>query len=180
MLAKNSSVLAAQQSVEKARAGLAAAHDAYIPDITGFAHYSYQSGLPFLVHNFGIFGASLSYNLFDGGAREANVRDAKVKLSMAETQLVQTEDDTRVQLSAAYDKVEQVEQLVKVANLALEAREETFRIQTQRAGAEAQLASGVANARAQVTTAKADVLQARLGLYLAQNNILTILGERPQ
>jgi outer membrane protein TolC len=180
MLTKNPSVLAAQQSVEKARAGLAAAHDAYIPDITGFAHYSYQSGLPFLVHNFGIFGASLSYNLFDGGAREANVRDAKVKLSMAETQLVQTEDDTRVQLSAAYDKVEQVEQLVKVANLALEAREETLRIQTQRAGAEAQLASGVANARAQVTTAKADVLQARLGLYLAQNNILTILGERPQ
>lgn len=177
---KNPSVLATQQSVDKARAGLAAARDAYIPDISGFAQYSYQSGLPFFDHNFGIFGASFSYNLFDGGAREANVRDAKVKLSMAETQLAQTQDDARVQLSAAYDKVEQLEELVKVANLTQEAREESLRIQSQRAGTEAELASGVASARAQTTTAKANVLEAQLNLYLAQNSILTLLGERPQ
>jgi outer membrane protein TolC len=180
MFQKNPSILAAQQSVDKARAGLASARDKYIPDITGFALYSYQSGLPFFEHNFGIFGASLSYDLFDGGAREANVRDAKVKLSMAETQLTQTQDDARVQLSAAYDKVEQLEELVKVAILTQEAREETLRIQSQRAGTEAELPSGVASARADTTTARANVLEAKLNLYLAQNNILTLLGERPQ
>ncbi len=180
MLEKNPSVLAARQSVDKARAGLAAAHDAYIPDVSGFARYSYQSGLPFFEHNFGIFGASFSYDLFDGGAREANVRDAKVKLSMAETQLAQAQDDARIQLSAAYDKVELLEELVKVASLTLEAHQESLRIQSERAGTEAELPSGVANARAAVTTAKASVLEAKLDLYLAQNNILTLLGERPQ
>jgi outer membrane protein TolC len=180
MFGKNPSVLEARQGVSKARAGLAAARDAYIPDITGYARYDYQSGLPFFEHNFGSFGASFSYDLFDGGAREAKVRDAKVKLSMAETQLAQAEDDTRVQVSAAYDKLELLEQLVKVAGLTLEAREETLRIQSQRAGTEAELASGVASARANMTTAKANVLEARLDLYLAQNNILTLLGERPQ
>ncbi len=35
-------ILAARQAVVKARAGLAAAKDAYIPDITGIARYSYQ------------------------------------------------------------------------------------------------------------------------------------------
>jgi len=180
MLEKNPSILAARQSVDKARAGLAAAHDAYIPDISGFARYSYQSGLPFFEHNFGIFGASVTYDLFDGGAREAKVRDAKVKLSMAETQLAQVQDDARVQVSAAYDKVEILEQLEKVASLTLEANEESLRIQTQREGTEAELASGVAGARAKTTTAKANVLEARLNLYLAQNSILTLLGERPQ
>jgi outer membrane protein TolC len=180
MSGRNPSVLEARQSVNKARAGLAAAHDAYIPDITGYARYDYQSGLPFFEHNFGSFGASFSYNLFDGGAREANVRDTTVKLSMAETQLAQAEEDARVQVSAAYDKVEVAEQLVKVAGLTLDAREETLRIQSQRAGTEAELASGVASARANATAARANVLEARLNLYFAQNNILTLLGERPQ
>jgi outer membrane protein TolC len=180
MIEKNPAILEAQQSVDKARAGLAAAHDQYIPDVRGFARYSYQSGLPFLEHNFGTFGASFSYDLFDGGAREADVRDAKVKLSMAQTQLAQTEDDARVQLESAYDKVELLEQLVKVAEMTLEAREESLRIQTARAGAQAELASGVANTRAAVTSARASVLQAKLNLYLAQSNIMTLLGEPPQ
>src|SRR5271156_1423587 len=58
---------AAKQSVLKAKAGLSAAKDAYIPDITGLARYSYQSGIPFLVHNFGTFGFSFTYEVFDGG-----------------------------------------------------------------------------------------------------------------
>ena len=50
-------VRAAKQAVEKAKAGLEAAKYAYIPDLSVFARYSYQSGIPFLVHNFGTFGA---------------------------------------------------------------------------------------------------------------------------
>jgi outer membrane protein TolC len=180
VLAKNPGVLAAQQSVEKARAGLAAAHDAYIPNITAIARYSYQSGLPFFTHNFGTFGASFTYDIFDGGAREANLRDAKIKLSMAQAQLAQAENDARVQLSAAYDKAEELEQLLKVASLTLEAREESFRIQSQRVGVQAELASGAASARAAATTAKVNVLEAKFGLYLAQNDVLRLLGERPR
>jgi outer membrane protein TolC len=180
LIHKNPSILAAQKEIDKARAGLHAAHDAYIPDITGFARYSYQSGLPFFTHNFGIFGASVSYDLFDGGAREATVRDAKVKLSMAEAQLAQTENDARIQMSAAYDKVELLEELLKVANRTLEAHEESLRVKTQRASVQAELASGVASARAATTTARVDVLEAQLDLYLARNNILKLLGEQPR
>jgi outer membrane protein TolC len=180
VLAKNPGILAAQQSVEKARAGLAAAHDAYIPNITGIARYSYQSGVPFLLHNFGTFGVSFTYDLFDGGAREADVHDAKIKLAMAQAQLAQAEDDARIQISAAYDKAEELEQVLKVASQTLEAREESVRIQSQRADVQAELASGVASARAAVTTAKVNVLEARLGLYLAQNDVVKLLGERPR
>lgn len=180
VLAKNPAVLAARQSVEKARAGIAAAHDAYIPNITGLARYSYQSGLPFFAHNFGTFGASFTYDLFDGGAREADLRDAKVKLSMAQAQLAQEQNDARIRISAAYDKLEELEQLLRVAGLTVEARQESLRIQAQRAGVQAELASGVAAARAAVTAAQVDLLQAKLGLDLARNSVLRLLGERPR
>ena len=180
VLERNPTVLAAQQNVEKARAGLDSARDAYIPNITATTRYSYQSGLPFLVHNFGTFGASFTYDLFDGGAREAGVRDARIKLSMAQTQLIQDQNDVRVQISAAYDKVEQIEELVKVSQLLLQTREESFRILTQRAQVDAELASGVASARATATAARLNVLTARLNLYLAQNDIKRLLGETPR
>ena len=71
-------IRAAEQSVVKAKAGLAAAKDAYIPDITGLARYSYQSGVPLLVHNFGTFGISFTYDLFDGGRRIAEIKDSEL------------------------------------------------------------------------------------------------------
>ena len=91
-------IRAAQQAVVKARAGLAAAKDAYIPDITGLARYSYQSGIPFLVHNFGTFGASLTYDLFDGGRRNAEINDSRTLLAEAELNLTKVEDEVTVQV----------------------------------------------------------------------------------
>ena len=100
VLQKSPTVLTDRQIVERARAGVASARDAYIPNVSATARYSYQSGLPFLEHNFGNFGVSFTYDLFDGGAREANLRDARVKLSMAQTQLAQDENDVRIAISA--------------------------------------------------------------------------------
>src|SRR6516162_658260 len=73
-------IRAAQQAVEKAKAGLAAAKDAYIPDVSAFARYSYQSGIPFLVHNFGTFGVIFTYELFDGGRRNAQIDESRTML----------------------------------------------------------------------------------------------------
>jgi outer membrane protein TolC len=116
LLAKSPTILAARQTVEKAKAGVLAARDEYIPDVTGIARYSYQSGLPFFAHNFGTFGAALTYNLFDGGGREAKIKDARIKLMMAQNQLEQAESDVRIELSSSYDKAEQLEQLLSVTS----------------------------------------------------------------
>jgi outer membrane protein TolC len=175
----NPKVLEAQQSVEKGKAGLAAARSAYIPDISGLARYSYQSGVPFLVHNFGTFGGNLSYDLFDGGAREFKLKQAKIQLEMARTQLDQTEADVAIEIAAAYDQVDELHQLVAVASDALKARTEAARISAQRQQQNAELASGVAKSQAVVSAANASLLEAELGLYLAKNSIQQMLGVRP-
>src|SRR6516162_8518660 len=73
-------IRAAQQAVEKAKASLAVSKDAYIPNVTAFARYSYQSGIPFLVHNFGTFGVIFTYELFDGGRRNAQIDESRTML----------------------------------------------------------------------------------------------------
>ncbi len=80
-------IRSAEEELLKAKAGFGAAKDAYIPDITGLARYSYQSGVPLLVHNFGTFGFNLSYDLFDGGSRHAELKGARTVLSQAQINL---------------------------------------------------------------------------------------------
>ena len=112
----------AQQAVEKAKAELGVSKDAFIPDLSGFARYSYQSGIPFLVHNFGTFGVIFEYELFDGGRRKAQISEAHTMLSKAELNLAQAENGVAVQVEIAYDKVEQMQNLVTLAEEVLKAR----------------------------------------------------------
>ncbi|MEI9980313.1 MAG: TolC family protein [Edaphobacter sp.] len=172
-------VLEAQQTVEKAKAGLTAARAAYIPNITGTASYSYQNGVPFLVHNFGTFGGIVSFDLFDGGAREAKVREAKIELDMAQTKLDAATAEASISIATAYDQVEQLKELVNVAKEALQAKSEAVRVSQERLSQNAEMLSGVAKSQSEVASQKASLLQAELSLILAERNIRQILGERP-
>jgi outer membrane protein TolC len=173
-------IQAAKQSVLKAKAGLSAAKDAYIPDVTGLARYSYQSGIPFLVHNFGTFGVSLTYDLFDGGKRIADIKDSQTLLSEAELNLAKVEDEVAVQVETAYDKVEQMQDLTGVAQEAFHAREEASRVTDRRFEQTAALASARAEAHAKALSAQASYLQATLGLSLAQGDLKRTIGELPR
>jgi outer membrane protein TolC len=173
-------IQAAKQTVIKAKAGLGAAKDAYIPDITGLARYSYQSGIPFLVHNFGTFGFSLSYELFDGGRRIAAIKDSRTLLSEAELNMEKVEDEVAVQVETAYDKVEQLRDLVGVAEEVQKARLEASRLTDRRFEQDAALASARAEAHAKAISATASSLEATLGLSLAQGDLKRTIGELPR
>jgi outer membrane protein TolC len=173
-------IRAAQQSLVKARAGLAAAKDAYIPDVTGLARYSYQSGIPFLVHNFGTFGVSLSYDLFDGGRRVAEIKDSRTLLSQAELNLAKVKDEVAVQVETAYDKVEQLQNMVGVAEEALKVRVELGRLSDRQFEQNEVLASARSEAHSKAASAKASYLEATLGLSLAQADLKRSMGQLPR
>lgn len=173
-------IRAAQQAVEKAKAELAAAKDAYIPDLTGFARYSYQSGIPFLAHNFGTFGVLFSYDLFEGGRRKAEIGQMRTTLSRAELNLANAEQEVTVQVEIAYDKVELMQSSVMVAQEALKARAESARVAESRVEQNQALASASAEAAAKTSSARASLLEANLGLSLAQGELKRVMGEIPR
>jgi outer membrane protein TolC len=173
-------IRAAHQAVEKAKAGLAAAKDAYIPDVSAFARYSYQSGIPFLVHNFGTFGVLFTYELFDGGRRNAQIDESRTMLSQAEVNLAKTKEEVTVQVEIAYDKVEQMQNLIAVAEEVLKTRAEAALVADRQFEQNVAVASARAEAAAKTSSAKVSLLEANLGLSLAQGELKRAMGEIPR
>jgi outer membrane protein TolC len=177
---ENPELRAARETLAKAKAGLAAAKDAYIPDVTAMSHYSYQSGVPFLVHNFGTFGFTLNYDLFDGGKREAQLRSAKTSVRSAQVAVDKLESEITVQIHAAYDRVDQIGQMVDVANQAVRVRTEAVRLSDRQFEQNAALNSARSKARADLANATASLLEANLQLSLAEANVETTIGQMPR
>jgi outer membrane protein TolC len=179
-LDQNQDLRAARQTLEKAKAGLAAAKDNYIPNVTALSRYSYQSGIPFLVHNFGTFGFTLSYDLFDGGRREAQVREARTQVRSAEVAIDKLQSEIEVQIQATYDRIDEVKQMVEVAEQAVKVRTEAARLSDRQFEQTAALNSSRSQAHADLSNATASLLEANMGLSLAEADLKRTIGQMPR
>ena len=179
-LEQNQDLKAARQTLVKAQAGLAAAKDAYIPDVTGISRYSYQSGVPLLVHNFGTFGFSLSYDLFDGGRREAKVREAQSEMHSSEVAVEKLQSEIEVQVQGIYDRVDELRQMVDVAEQVVKVRTEASRLADRQFEQTAALSSARSQSHADLTNATASLLEANCGLSLAEADLKRAIGQMPQ
>ena len=176
---QNPEILAAEEAVRKAKAGVAGAKSAYIPDVTAYARHSYQDGVAFFVRNFGTFGVNLNYEVFDFGKRRAAVREREAQLAQAEENLQRLKDQVAVGIERDYNKLERTRSLVEVANQVVKLRQESERL------AQNQLSEGVilVSDRRQTTAAaykaQADYLQATLGYLLAWAELEQAIGRTP-
>src|SRR6266446_2203848 len=176
---ENPEIRAAEEAVEKARAGVAAAKTAYIPDITAYARHSYQDGVPFFVHNFGTFGINLNYTLWDFGKRRATVRQHASQLAEAEQNLERLKEEVAVAVERSYNKLERTRSMVDVATQVAQLRQESERLATNQAVQGVVLISDVRHATAANYEAKAELLQARLGYLLAWAELVRTIGRAP-
>jgi outer membrane protein TolC len=179
-LEQNQDLRAARQTLVKAQAGLTAAKDAYIPDVTALSRYSYQSGVPFLAHNFGTFGFVLSYDLFDGGRREAKIREARAEAHSAEVAVDKLQSEVEVQVQGIYDKVDELRQMVDVAGQVVKVRTEAARLTDRQFEQSAALSSTRSQSHADLSSATASLLQANCGLSLAEADLKRAIGQMPQ
>jgi outer membrane protein TolC len=177
--AENPDILSAKETVRKAQAGVAAARTAYIPDITAFARHSYQDGVPFLVHNFGTFGVSLSYDVFDFGKRRAAVRAREVQLAEAEQNVERLKEQVAVSIERSYNKAERTRSMVSVASEVAKLRQESERLATNQLRQGVVQVSGRRQATAANYKAQADLLQASLGYLLARAELEQAVGRTP-
>jgi outer membrane protein TolC len=178
-LAENPQIAAAMKTVQQASAAVTAAKSAYIPDISVFARHSYQNGVPFLVHNFGTFGMTLSYDVFDFGKRRAVVREREAQLAQARENVERLKEAVGVEIGRSLNKLERTRQMLQVAAEVARLRTEGDRI------AENQLTNGVIlvsarrQASAAIYKAQADVLQAQLAHLLARAELEQTIGRTP-
>ena len=176
---ENPEISAAEEAVRKAKAGVAAAKSAYIPDITAYARQSYQDGVPFLVRNFGTFGINLNYEVFDFGKRRAAVRERDAQLAQAEENVQRLKDQVAVGIERGYNKLERTRSLVEVANQVVKLRQESERLAQNQFSQGVVLVSDRRQSTAATYKAQADYLQASLGYLLAWAELEQAVGRTP-
>jgi outer membrane protein TolC len=178
-LAENPEILAAAEKVEQAKAGVKSAKTAYIPDVSAIARQDYQNGVPFLVHNFGTFGLTLDYDVFDFGKRRAVVRENEDKLAEAQENLTRLKEAVNVRIERTYNKVERTAQMLQVAREEVRLREEGVRLAMNQSALGVVLVSARQQASAASYKAEAGLLQAQLAYLLAGAELEEEAGRTP-
>jgi outer membrane protein len=173
-------VVAAREEVKNASAGVRLAKADYFPDIVAFARYSYQSDVPFLARNFGTFGASLNYDLFDGGKRRAALGESNSKLAEARENLARVTDDVELGVETALNKLDRTKEMVDVSEQVVALRDESSRETAQQLLRGEALQSQADAASAQELDAKALLLQSQLGYVQAHDELIQAMGVTPQ
>jgi outer membrane protein TolC len=143
------------------------------------ARQSYQNGVPFLVHNFGTFGVSLTYDVFDFGKRRAEVRVNESKLAQAQENLDRLKEAVSVQVERSYNKVERTKHMLQVAAEVVKLRTEGERLAENQVAQGAVLVSTRRQASAANYQAQADLLQAQLAYLLAGAELEQTVGRTP-
>jgi outer membrane protein TolC len=175
-LKDNPEVQQAIQKLSEAQAAEGAAKAEYIPDVTAYARYSYQNGVPLLDHNFGTFGVHLSYDVFDAGKRRALVRERQDEVSEAKEDLVRTKEEVGVRITTVYNKIETTRAMVEVATEYLAAQQENARLSEDQFKRGALLSSQRDASHAQAIKAQAGLLEDSLAYLLARDELTRTLG----
>jgi len=175
-LADNPEIKEAMQTLAKAQAAHGAAKAEYIPDVTAFARYSYQNGVPFVDHNFGTFGIHLTYDVFDSGKRRALIKERRDEVSEAEENLQRMKDEIEARVKIIYNRLEVSRAMVEVRKEYLAARQESARLAEDQYKQGTTLASQRDGSRAQAMKARAGLLDASLAYLLARDDLTRALG----
>jgi multidrug efflux pump subunit AcrB/outer membrane protein TolC len=174
--ARNGELLAARETVEKSRHAVRAAKYEYIPDVTIFAKHGYQDGAPFVEKNVGIFGAELTWNIFDWGKRKGEIGQRVAQQSQAEENLSRIDKKLGIEIDKAYRKLERSKQMMDVAREALALCRENARLSENGLKAGTVTAAKHAETIAALRKAEMDELQASLEYRLAGADLDRIRG----
>ena len=179
-LASHPEVAAARDEIRKASASVQLSKADYIPDLSALARYSYTSDVPFLARNFGTFGVSFTYDLFDGGRRRAALHERNSQLDEAKENLARVTEEIEVQVQTAANRLERTREMVKVSEELLALRSESSRTSAQQLEKGSLLKAQADAALAQEFDAKTTLLQSQLDYVQAQDELTQAIGRTPE
>ncbi|NVN92396.1 MAG: efflux RND transporter permease subunit [Desulfuromonadales bacterium] len=174
--ARNGELLAARETLEKSRHAVRASRYEYIPDVTIFAKHGYQDGAPFVEKNVGIFGAELTWNIFDWGKRKGEIGQRVAQQSQAKENLARVDKRIGIEIDKVYRKLERAKQMVDVAHEALSLSKENARLSENGLKAGTVTAAKHAETVAALKKAEMGELQASLEYRLAGAELDRIRG----
>jgi len=175
----NPEITSAEESIKQARAAVASAKSAFIPDITAYASDTWQNGVPFIVTNFGTVGVRLNYDVFDFGKRRSAVREHEAQLAEAEENLKRLKDNISAEVERTYNALERTKSLVAVADQVVALRRENERLSKNQVTEGVVTVANTLEAASATYKSQVDLLQANLNYMLAWAELKQTIGQTP-
>jgi outer membrane protein TolC len=176
-LQHNPEIASAHSSLDKANAGLQAARLEFVPNISAFAEYVYQNGVPLLPANSATVGLRMDWTISEFGKRTGMIRERKSQVSQAKENLQITEDRLRIEVGKKLRKLRRCATSLEAAQASVTARTEMRRIVANQVEAKTVNASSLTEAEAKLTEAEAQLFEARMERATAQAELEKLLGE---
>ncbi|MBT5733137.1 MAG: TolC family protein [Lentimicrobiaceae bacterium] len=174
---KNYGLKIALANLDKSELGITAAKKAYIPELSYFAQYYYNYGIPLYASQYLLTGLNFKWTLIDFGERSSVVKQRNAIYNEALDNLEYKKLTLQGEIQQAYRNISYAESLILTALKAYEAREEELILTINAVEAGEALSSMMYKAKADIAGAKADKLAAELNYQIAVAKLNSLVGE---
>lgn len=177
-LAESPRMLAAEASVRSGEASVRVARAQYLPTISASSGYSWFNDQA----SFGdgrtswSMGLSLSYPIFNGLQREANVERSRVQADVARAQLADARRQVRAEVERLAGAVDLAAERAALAVEALEVAEEDLRVQRERYRLGASTILDLITSENNLIQAENDEVSARYDYLIARAQLEALVG----
>jgi outer membrane protein TolC len=118
------------------------------------------------------------FDVFDGGANQAALREARASEDNARLQITQIERGVRTQVEAAYINLTSAQERLKASTVSLDASTKNFEAQKDRYTQGLATTLDLLNAEVQLVTARSSEVRARYDYYTAVAQLEYAVGSR--
>ena len=175
--ANNPERLIAAATLEKASAGVRAARQAYIPEVSLFGGGFAQDGTPLAARHTGTAGLTLSWDVFDFGRRKAEIARATSQRRAAEVNRDRLEEEAARQIRLAYQDVTYADEQITLAREALAYRQRAAELSHQSVGNGLALDATALEADAQLRKSEVDLTGALCQRHLSLLHLYFLSGK---
>jgi outer membrane protein TolC len=169
--------LIAAATVEKATAGVRAARQAYIPEVSIVAGGYAENGTPLVARHNAIAGVTLNWDVFDFGRRRANVARAVLHRRAAEVNRDRLEEDAARQIRLAHQDLVYADEQIGLARQAVTFRRRASELAHQSAANGVALETVALEADAQLRKSEADLTGAIAQRHVALLHLYFLSGK---
>jgi outer membrane protein TolC len=176
-LANSPEIRQAEQTVVKARAGLAAGKLDFVPSVALTGGFLKQTFADYMQQDIGYIGVVGSYTFLDGGKRRAVIHEREDLVAMATLKLQQTHDDVRQKAVKAFREVAETQVALGTAQEMVGLRKEAEkRATTPEALRNPAALAALLEATKNRMLAEVDAIKADLAYRQAYVNLMTLIG----
>ncbi len=163
--------------VERARAGVRAARQSRIPDVTAFASGYVQGGVPLAPSSGGTVGLALTWDVFDFGRRRAEIDRGLTRQRAAELDHARRGEEAARLIRVTFQDYTHAAEVVTLAERARAYRQRAFELAQQSVSHGLALEATALEAEAKLREAESDVVGAQLQQHIGLLRLYYLVGE---